>query len=122
MYFNPLPLVIRKIRDQHELTQTQLAEKLGVKQGTISAWENGKTRPNRRMEQKIFKCLQTTDAEIGAALYEIVGHRFGYDRSGPRPPAPPPRRLARVEALLEEVSDSLSPEALDGYEKDVRPP
>lgn len=37
---------IKRIREMHELTQTEFAEKLGKKQATISSWESGRTKPS----------------------------------------------------------------------------
>ena len=36
---------IRALREAKGLSQTELAEALGVDQTTISAWENGKAEP-----------------------------------------------------------------------------
>lgn len=38
---------VKTIREALGLTQTQLAEKVGVAQGDISNWELGKHRPSR---------------------------------------------------------------------------
>jgi len=37
---------IRKLRKEKDLTQEQLAEKLGVTDKSVSRWENGKTMPD----------------------------------------------------------------------------
>ena len=41
----PLPHAIRTARIARELTQEELATRLGVSQGTISFWENGVETP-----------------------------------------------------------------------------
>ncbi|WP_315862891.1 MULTISPECIES: helix-turn-helix transcriptional regulator [unclassified Thermosynechococcus] len=38
-------LTLKKLRRRSGLTQTQLANHLGLRQGTISDWECGKTQP-----------------------------------------------------------------------------
>lgn len=40
---------ITAFRESHGLTQTQLAEKLGVKGATVTRWENG----NRRIDDDL---------------------------------------------------------------------
>jgi transcriptional regulator with XRE-family HTH domain len=120
MYFNPFPELIRRIRLDKKLTQKQLGKRVGATQSTISAWENGRTRPNLKTEQKIYKGLGTTDAEIGEMLFEIVGNRFGYDRSGPGAQAAPPRVLAKIEALFEEVVGDLTSEDFKFHELELQ--
>jgi transcriptional regulator with XRE-family HTH domain len=119
MYYNPLPDLIREIRTARDLTQTELGEKVGVEQPTVSNWENGKTRPILRTEKRIFEVLGTKNAEIGAALYEIVCRRFGYGRTGPGSQVAPPDYLAKVEAKYEEVAGDLSPEDLKAYTREI---
>lgn len=38
-------LFIRQYREKKELSQKQLAEKLGVNQNTVSQWETGRSSP-----------------------------------------------------------------------------
>jgi DNA-binding XRE family transcriptional regulator len=67
---------LRRYRDDHDLTQEQLGEVLGVDGKTISAWENGQ-RPGRRHARTICARLGTTRAELGlaAAGGPVVGRR-----------------------------------------------
>ena len=46
------------------LTQEQLAEKLGVSNKTISKWENGRCMPDYSVIQKLCKILHVTLAEL----------------------------------------------------------
>ena len=46
------------------LTQEQLAEKLGVSNKTISKWENGKCMPDYGIIQKLCETLHVTLAEM----------------------------------------------------------
>lgn len=46
------------------LTQEQLAEKLGVSNKTISKWENGKCMPDYSVIQKLCETLHVTLAEL----------------------------------------------------------
>lgn len=34
---------LKKLRNDNQMTQEQIAEKLGVSQRSVSKWENGKT-------------------------------------------------------------------------------
>ena len=34
---------LKKLRNDNQMTQEQIAEKLGVSQRSVSRWENGKT-------------------------------------------------------------------------------
>ena len=44
---------IKKLRKKHKITQTQLAEKIDVKQSTISAIESNKTFPSTKLLVKL---------------------------------------------------------------------
>lgn len=60
--------ILKTVRKSTGTTQCELAEKLGVKQSTVSSWEIGRSRPT--FEQviemsNIFSC--TTDYLLGKA-------------------------------------------------------
>ena len=55
--------IAQKRRGQN-LTQEQLAEKLGVSNKTISKWENGKCMPDYSIIQKLCEVLNVTLAEL----------------------------------------------------------
>ena len=40
-------------RKEHGLTQSQLAEKLGITDKAVSKWENGKTKPGAQIIRKL---------------------------------------------------------------------
>ena len=50
---------IRQQRIQHNLTQTQLAEKLGVTRQTVSSWERGNSFPSLDMLERLAAVLGT---------------------------------------------------------------
>lgn len=52
----PLARVIRAVRMERGLTQGELAERIGVSQGTISFWENGVEVPT--VEHVIILALE----------------------------------------------------------------
>ena len=51
-------------RKQKNLTQEQLAEKLGVSNKTISKWENGKCMPEYSIVKSLCEELEVTVAEL----------------------------------------------------------
>ena len=52
---------IRSLRIKSELTQEELAQKLGVSFSTINRWENSKSIPNKKHIQLINKYLNKID-------------------------------------------------------------
>ena len=55
---------IAQKRRSLNLTQEQLAEKLGVSNKTISKWENGKSMPDYSIIQKLCETLNVTLPEL----------------------------------------------------------
>ena len=55
---------IAKKRREKNLTQEQLAEKLGVSNKTISKWENGKCMPDYSIIEQLCKELSVTLPEL----------------------------------------------------------
>lgn len=55
---------IAQKRRAQNLTQEQLAEKLGVSNKTISKWENGKCMPDYSIIQKLCTALHVTLSEL----------------------------------------------------------
>lgn len=55
---------ITKKRKEQNLTQEQLAERLGVSNKTISKWETGKCMPDYSIVESLCKELNTTLAEL----------------------------------------------------------
>ena len=55
---------IAQKRRSLNLTQEQLAEKLGVSNKTISKWENGKSMPDYSIIQKLCETLNVTLSEL----------------------------------------------------------
>jgi len=64
--------LIRIYRATHDLTQEELAAKLGVTGATISRWESGQSRPDARSVIALACVLEMTDdleALMAAAGY-----------------------------------------------------
>lgn len=55
---------IAKCRKDKELTQEQLAEKLGVTSKSISRWENGNTMPDLSMYKDLSNALEISVIEL----------------------------------------------------------
>ena len=55
---------IAKKRREKNLTQEQLAEKIGVSNKTISKWENGKCMPDYSIIEQLCKELSVTISEL----------------------------------------------------------
>lgn len=53
----------KEIREKYNLTQEQLAEKLGLKQSGISKAELKKTKPNFDSLKKIYKAFGIEEVE-----------------------------------------------------------
>lgn len=55
---------IAKKRKEHNMTQIQLAEKLGVSNKTVSKWENGKCMPDYSVIKQLCQTLDTSVGEL----------------------------------------------------------
>ena len=45
--------VIRRLRENKNMTQTELADKLGVSSKAVSKWETGKSKPTTNVIRKL---------------------------------------------------------------------
>lgn len=55
---------LKKIRDAKGLNQTEIAKKVGIKQSTLSHYENGVTYPKTDTINKIIKALDIERSEL----------------------------------------------------------
>jgi putative transcriptional regulator len=55
---------IKELRARHDLTQEDLAKKVGVRRETVLYLEKGKYNPSLKLAHDIAKVLQTTIAEL----------------------------------------------------------
>lgn len=60
--------LLREIRGAFNMSQERFADLLGTTFATVNRWENGRTRPGRKTQEKIAELCQ----EHGIALYELV--------------------------------------------------
>lgn len=59
---------IKKIRKSRGMRQYELANRMGVKQASVSAWESGKAMPSAENLLKLADILEcTVDALLGRA-------------------------------------------------------
>ena len=56
--------VIRELREKNNMTQLQLAEKLGVSDKTVSKWETAKGYPDITLLEPIAGALRVSVAEL----------------------------------------------------------
>ena len=73
-----LPKAIREARQKRKWTQTELAKRLQVSQGTISFWERSIETPSLdhlvelvKLMPEIFEKLAQQEANILARLYQL---------------------------------------------------
>ena len=58
--------ILRKLRESHDLTQEQLAERLLVTRQAVSRWETGETQPNT-------DTLKLLSREFGVSINTLLG-------------------------------------------------
>lgn len=61
-----LPNNLRAVRDRLNLTQEQLAERLGVSFASVNRWEGGQSKPQRAQAQAIAALVREAGIEVGA--------------------------------------------------------
>lgn len=64
---NKYGLIIKKFRKDAQLSQVELAQKLGVTSACVSAWEVGRNEPNMGMVIKMAKLF-------GCTISDLAGH------------------------------------------------
>ena len=55
---------IAELRKAAGFTQEVLAKKMNVDQSTVSLWESGKSKPQRKLHKKLAKLLGCTVDEL----------------------------------------------------------
>jgi len=58
------PEAIKKLRTKMLLTQTEFAELLGVKFGTVNRWEAGEYEPTMKSKRKLAPLFEKYDIKV----------------------------------------------------------
>ncbi len=58
------PEAIKKLRTKMLLTQTEFAELLGVKFGTVNRWEAGEYEPTMKSKRKLAPLFKKYDIKV----------------------------------------------------------
>jgi len=58
------PEAIKKLRNKMLLTQTEFAELLGVKFGTVNRWEAGEYEPTMKTKRKLAPLFEKYDIKV----------------------------------------------------------
>ena len=61
---------VRRLRRQRDMSQAQLADRLGVTRQTVSGWERGLTYPDLPMLEKLAEVF---DTDLNGLLYPTHG-------------------------------------------------
>jgi type I restriction enzyme M protein len=64
MKHSDAPQILKKIRKTLDLTQEQLAQRLGVSFVSVNEWENGKRKPSPLAKAAIEQLLKETGIEL----------------------------------------------------------
>lgn len=89
---------IRELRESAGLTQTELANKLHVSDGAVSAWESGRIQPKTQRVSALASALDCSIRDVyKGTVYEVLfGGASAFEQDPPRtlpktsPPAPAP--------------------------------
>jgi DNA-binding XRE family transcriptional regulator len=92
----PAAILIRRARERMMLSQTELAQRLGVPQQTVSRWENGTVEPS----------FENVLRAVGAAGWDLLTALMPQEKLPPKSqwphrkvPAPTKIRPASIELL-----------------------
>ena len=59
-------VILKNIREKNNLTQDQMAERVGVTRQAVSRWETGETQPNTEM-------LKVLSREFNVSINTLLG-------------------------------------------------
>ncbi len=96
-----LGALLRRLREERELTQKQVARNLGISQSALSAWESGQTLPPRPQMQRIAAVLGV-GVEAIESYFETAESEESY----------PPRSLGRIHVQAAEHVKRFGPDNL----------
>jgi DNA-binding transcriptional regulator YiaG len=67
------PAEVKRIRRQHDLTQQQMGQLIGVSTGAVTAWETGKTEPTRDNRKAVLELADVPRAQVDVRLGRMAG-------------------------------------------------
>ncbi|CCG09248.1 response regulator [Pararhodospirillum photometricum] len=68
------PSLIRRFRQENDLTQSDLATFLGVSQKSVSRWERGADKPNEEIRRRLTLLLGEEKGRVLAGVWDFVRH------------------------------------------------
>lgn len=63
-------MTLRELRERKRLTQTELAQAVGVSQPMICSWENGTYAPRLRVRDRLATALEVDGPTLDRAIAE----------------------------------------------------
>ena len=69
--------VIKALREKRNLTQKELADKIGVSDKTVSKWETGKGLPDITLLEPLAGALGVSVSELLAGEFQVNTNRAG---------------------------------------------
>ena len=92
---------LKELRNEHGLSQEQLAERLGVTRQTVSNWETGITSPNSRVLEKLSQIYGVSPGVLlGEAPAGVPEENVPEPEAPPAPEPTPARRKRRWPCAL----------------------
>lgn len=68
--------MLKELRLKNDLTQTELAEKLNVKQSTVSMWESGRVKPPLNKISALAVALNVSPGEIVSCILGDTANEY----------------------------------------------
>ena len=93
---SPIPDALRALRAALDLTQAELAERLGVSFATVNRWEGGANKPQRAQLAKIRALAEEAGVDLGDAPVTggvVVNRRRGRQARSATPTTKPMERM-----------------------------
>jgi DNA-binding XRE family transcriptional regulator len=88
-YVNPVSEALRRYQVDHQITQPQMAELIGLTRRAVQGLEEGSQRPSLRTLRAMARVFQWTPAEVGQVVLSMPMQRqvfagvvYGTDRPG----------------------------------------
>ncbi len=101
MFNEILPAVYRRLRLRTKLSQTRLADRLGVHRVTVCNYESGKARPDEGHERALLELATCSREELAELLCERLSELLEKRvLITPEAPGQPSTVLGRARALL----------------------